>query len=138
MQSDTVFLFVVLVSAVIVVTVFFISLRKEKQKVEQKQTKNNTPQRKQVAKKINGIIGETAQLTEKIDARTRRIDDRGSISITDDKYQLVFTTKDNRKLYFSATKQALKAMPFNERGLLTYKGKTFVKFKYSGGVIENK
>lgn len=138
MQSDTVFLFVVLVSAVIVVTVFFVSLRKEKQKVEQKQTKNNTPQRKPITKQTNGIINETAQLIEKIDARTRRIDDKGSISITDDKYQLVFTTKDNRKLYFSATKQALKAMPFNERGLLTYKGKTFMKFKYSGGIIENK
>lgn len=135
--ADNIFLFVVLVSAVIVITVFFVSLKKDRQKAEQKQIKN-IPQRKVQSSKSNGIISETAQLTEKADTRTRRIDDKGNISTTNESFQLVFTTKDNKKLYFSVTKQALKAMPFNEKGLLTYKNKNFIKFKYSGGTIENK
>ncbi|NLP25767.1 MAG: DUF2500 domain-containing protein [Clostridiales bacterium] len=135
--ADNIFLFVVLVSAVIVITVFFVSLKKDRQKAEQKQIKN-IPQRKVQSSKSNGIISETAQLTEKADTRTRRIDDKGNISATNESFQLVFTTKDNKKLYFSVTKQALKAMPFNEKGLLTYKNKNFIKFKYSGGTIENK
>ncbi|NLK70371.1 MAG: DUF2500 domain-containing protein [Clostridiales bacterium] len=138
MQSaDMVFLFVVLVSAFIVIGVFFFNLRKEKIKAEQRQTKTNT-QRRQPPNKTGGIISETAQLTEKIDVRTRKIDDKGNISVSNESYQLVFTTKTNKNLCFNVTKQTLKAVPFNERGLLTYKGKSFIKFKYSGGIIEDK
>ena len=95
MQSaDMVFLFVVLVSAFIVIGVFFFNLRKEKIKAEQRQTKTNT-QRRQPPNKTDGIISETAQLAEKIDVRTRKIDDKGNISVSNGAI-IVFTTKTNK------------------------------------------
>lgn len=136
MDSSDVFVGIVLLMTAIVVTVFFINLKKERKKAEVQQTVHRKSSGS-AKSSSNGNVSETAYVSEKTDERKRTVDGKGNVTVTDEAYYAVFNTRQGKTLRLEVSKQALKELPFNEKGQLIYKGRRFIKFKYSGGTIEN-
>ena len=71
------------------------------------------------------------------DERRRVVDSLGHSTLSDEYFELVFETRRGETLRLVTSRAAFKEIPFNEDGALTYKRNRLIRFKYSGGTVEN-
>ncbi|GEM_PF-3562479 len=75
-----------------------------------------------------------AFLVERSSLESRRINEDNTITIASE-YHLVYKIKGER-LDFSVPKKIYIQIPDDVKGILTYKGDNFIRFEYSGGIVE--
>lgn len=114
-QSTVTFIVIIMILVIVVLTAVMFSTAKNKL---------NTPS------SVN------AQLISKTDERKRTEKADGSVKIQNDKYELVFRTKNNDEKVFAVSRQVFKNIPVGEKGNLIYHKNQFLKFRFSGGTVE--
>lgn len=75
-----------------------------------------------------------AFLVERSSLESRRINEDNTITIASE-YHLVYKIKGER-LDFSVPKKIYIQIPDDVKGILTYRGDNFIRFEYSGGIVE--
>lgn len=85
-------------------------------------------------KKNIPVRTDKAFLVERSSLESRRINEDNTITIASE-YHLVYKIKGER-LDFSVSKKIYIQIPDDVKGILTYKGDNFIRFEYSGGIVE--
>lgn len=85
-------------------------------------------------KKNIPVRTDKAFLVERSSLESRRINEDNTITIASE-YHLVYKIKGER-LDFSVPKKIYIQIPDDVKGILTYKGDNFIRFEYSGGIVE--
>ncbi len=91
-------------------------------------------EKKQSKKKKNPVRSERAFLIERLCEERRKINDDETITITA-RYRLIYKIK-GETMEFSVPKKIYNQIPDDVKGILTFKGNNFIKFEYSGKVVE--
>lgn len=125
------FTIIVCVIAVIVVTTYFITLRKS---AKNGKSVKDAARRSDNPKSVKNV---TAYVSAKVDERKRRVDENGGVVLSKELYQAVFRLSDGNILQVEVTRKTWKDLPFAVKGMLTYKNGKFISFKYKGGIIED-
>lgn len=85
-------------------------------------------------KKNSSVKTEHAFLIERLCEERRKINDDDTITITA-RYRLIYKIKGETK-EFAVPKKIYNQIPDDVRGMLTFKGNNFIRFEYSGGIVE--
>lgn len=99
--------------------------------------RNTESSRNGAQKKVSGPVVEMATLIRKCDDRLRIIESTGKVEIKDAYYELIFVTRKGRNVTIECSPEAYEKVPFNQKGSLTYKKNTLVKFKYYEDTVYN-
>lgn len=128
-MTDTVWILIAVAVGVLLILVlinvlfhFLKKAEKTKSDENKKKVKNST------------VKTERAFLVERSSEESRKINNDDTITIAS-KYRLVYKIK-GEKLEFSVPKKIYTQIPDDVKGILTYKGDNFIRFEYSGGIVE--
>lgn len=96
--------------------------------------KNEEKKKSASKKKTTPVRTEKAFLIERLCEERRKINDDDTITITA-RYRLVYKIRGQR-MEFAVPKKIYSQIPDDVNGILTFRGENFIRFEYSGGIVE--